>query len=145
MAVDRPANRRDVSPPVPIPAQETPETAPTTPTRLTRADVRRGAWLRSHGRCLWPTCRRVLMLETDNEFALAHGHELKRRGQGGDPCDPHNVVCLCARCHLGLHPRIGGKVKRIVGTDACGLLECYERTGPTWTMVGVVGGVHEDQ
>jgi hypothetical protein len=108
---------------------------------MTRAEVRRDAWTRSQGRCVWPTCRRVLQLETDNPFVLVNAHELKRRSAGGDPCDPHNVVCVCWRCHMDMHPRVGGKLKRIIGVDAFGPLDCYERTGQTWTKVGVVNGV----
>jgi len=33
----------------------------------------------------------------------AHGHELKRRSQGGADDDPHNVRLVCVRCHVWIH------------------------------------------
>ena len=75
------------------------------------------------------------MLQTDNEFVCANVHELKRRGQGGDPCDPTNTICLCWRCHMDMHPKVGGKTKRIEGKDSRLPLKFFERHGETWREV----------
>jgi hypothetical protein len=78
------------------------------------------------------------MLETDSPFALANAHELLRRGQGGDPCDPSNIILLCWRCHMDLHPQVGGRTKRIDGLKAADKrdpLRFFERHHEKWIEV----------
>jgi len=84
----------------------------------------------------------VLSLQTDNEFTLAHAHELVWRSRGGDPTDPAIILILCHACHHGLHMRIGGKIKRIKGTKAEGPLRFFERRGREWIEVTGVGSAY---
>lgn len=58
-----------------------------------------------------------------------HGHELVTRGEGGSTTADNNVVCACSRCHMDLHRKIGGKLKRIVGAANgwAGPLRYFER------------------
>lgn len=111
---------------------------------MSRAEARNEAFRRADGRCQWPTCRRLLYLFTDNMFQIAHAHELTRRSAGGDPHDPAGIIILCWKCHADLHPRVGGKIKRIDGKLAAGLLQFFERKGHAWTEVGRSGGSDAD-
>lgn len=104
--------------------------------RRLRPDVRRAAFILDSSRCVWPTCRRVLMLETDSVHALAHGHEVHGRATD-DPCDVNVVVTVCSRCHSDLHVRIGGKRKRMEGSRGEGLRFWERRAGDEWVEVGV--------
>ena len=103
--------------------------------RELRPEVREAAWLDADQRCLWPTCRRALVLESDNVFVLVHAHELVKRSQLGDATDVDNVVCLCWKCHHDLHMKIGGKTKRIDGHSVSAGLRFFERTREGWQEV----------
>ena len=93
--------------------------------RKNRPSVRAQAFCRDGGRCVWPTCRTALTV------ALAHEHEVVWRGRGGSAVDLTNVVTLCGHCHGGIHPRVGGVVKRLT-RDEHGL-HFYERQpDDTW-------------
>lgn len=107
--------------------------------RAQRPATRLKVWLRDGGRCIWPTCRRVVMLDTDNPYLLANIHELVNRSQGGDPCDADGCVTLCAECHMALSTPVGGRKKRIDGTSVTGSpLRFFERrtTREEWREVG---------
>ncbi len=43
----------------------------------------------------------------------AHIHEVVFRSAGGSPTDLANVLTLCGKCHLEMHGRIGGALKKI--------------------------------
>lgn len=99
-------------------------------TRKRRLSVRAAAHQLDSGRCVWPTCQRVVSLE------FAHAHEIVWRSRGGDPCDLDNVVTLCGATHVDIHPRVGGITKKIEGSRALGL-RFFERDGDTWRRVFV--------
>lgn len=94
--------------------------------RTKRKGAREAAYARDGARCRWPTCRKQLYLESGDVFSLAHAHEINGRAVD-DPTDLSKIVTLCARCHGDLHVRVGGKLKRIEGADANGILHFFER------------------
>lgn len=102
--------------------------------RRRRPATRAAAFALDGGKCVWPTCRRPLELETDNEFRLAHEHEIVSRSLGGDPLDVDGIISLCWRCHGECHPRVGGKRKRIEGSRHEGL-RFWERVQGRWQEV----------
>lgn len=106
--------------------------------RELRPAVREHAWERFGYRCIWPTCRRGVTLDS------MHAHEVVFRSAGGSATDITNVVPTCSGCHGHLHVRVGGKLKRI---DVEGIeLVFYERvTGNApWVKVGRVRFVAKD-
>lgn len=115
--------------------------------RVVRPVVRQQAYDRDGGRCVWPTCCRVVQLEADDPYQLANAHELRPRSLGGDPLDVNQVVTTCWTCHMGLHPQVGGKTKRISGgTTVREELSCYERRkGDVWELVGILPARPEEQ
>lgn len=55
-----------------------------------RAETRASVVMRDGGRCR--VCREYV-------GDYGHAHEIVYRSRGGDPCDPENVILLCARHH----------------------------------------------
>lgn len=100
-----------------------------------RPEVREKVWLADGQRCVWPSCRQVVVLKTDVPHALANIHELGKGRGHVDPCDPNKCVTTCSRCHGDLHVRVGGKRKRILGDDRRQPLVLEERHGDTWVEV----------
>lgn len=101
-----------------------------------RKAAREAAYEKDGGRCIWPTCKQFVSLESDNPYLLANGHELVARSQLGDPTDVTNVVILCWSCHMDLHTPIGGKKKRIIGARR-GELVFEEKQFTGWVVVGL--------
>lgn len=101
-----------------------------------RPEVRAKAFELDHGRCVWPTCRRVLSLE------FAHEHEVEWRGRGGDPTALDIVVTVCGTCHGDIHPRVGGLKKRMTGTRATGFT-FEEKRENAWVDVTPKDDRHE--
>jgi len=93
-----------------------------------RPEVRAEAHRLDGGRCVWPTCRRVVSLE------FAHEHEVQWRSHGGDPLNLNIVVTTCPRCHQDIHPRVGGVRKKMTGSRTAGF-RFYERDGEDWREV----------
>lgn len=107
--------------------------------RAHRSTARAEAYRLDGGRCVWPTCRRFVVLDGDDPFRLANAHELNGGRAKVDPCDVAQVVTTCFECHMHMHPRIGGKKKRIDATayGRFGRLEFFERQrDDAWVNVG---------
>lgn len=83
--------------------------------RKERPQVRAEAWELDGRRCIFPSCRRGLLLSD------AHIHETDFRSAGGDPTDINIAVTTCEECHGHCHVRVGGKLKRIEGSRSEGL------------------------
>jgi 5-methylcytosine-specific restriction endonuclease McrA len=97
-----------------------------------RPGVREQAWERYGYRCIWPTCRIGLTLDS------MHAHEVVFRSAGGSATDIANVVPTCSKCHGHIHVRLGGKLKRIETEGA--QMVFYERVNGNapWFLVGRV-------
>lgn len=85
------------------------------------------AWEEDGGRCVFPTCRRLVPIQ------CAHMHEPQGRAVD-DPCDIDTVVTVCADCHAEMHVRVGGKRKSIQGSRSGGL-HFYQRSKTGWDEV----------
>jgi len=83
--------------------------------RKERPEIREEAWAMDNCSCVFPTCRRGLLLRD------AHIHETTFRSGGGDPTDINIAVTTCQECHNDCHVRVGGKRKRIEGSRSAGL------------------------
>ena len=63
----------------------------------TRKSVRIQCYEDDGGRCRG--CGRSVLLKTWDITLLAHAHEEPSRAQGGDWCNPQDVITLCPSCH----------------------------------------------
>lgn len=99
--------------------------------------VRAAAHVLDDGRCIWPTCRRVVQLRADDPYLLANAHELVYRSKLGSATDLTNVVTLCHTCHMDLHTPVGGKKKRMTGTSRATLRFFEKRSTGDWVEVGL--------
>ena len=91
--------------------------------RKERPEVRAEAWQLDNCSCVFPTCRRGLLLKD------AHIHETEFRSAGGDPTDINISVTTCRECHHDMHVRVGGKLKRIEGSRSEGLRFFHRKHG----------------
>jgi 5-methylcytosine-specific restriction endonuclease McrA len=98
--------------------------------RKERPEVREEAWELDNCSCVFPGCRRGLLLRD------AHIHETIFRSAQGDPTDIDIAVTTCQQCHNDMHVRVGGKLKRIEGSRSEGL-RFYQRkhVGDEWREV----------
>lgn len=88
--------------------------------RKERPTVRKRVWEDAGGLCFWPTCGRYVTLDA------MHAHEIVFRSQGGSAIEDENVVCSCGKCHMEIHRRLGGILKRVSGY-ADGTRHYFER------------------
>src|SRR5678815_5721580 len=91
--------------------------------RKERPEVREEAWQLDNCSCVFPTCRRGLLLRD------AHIHETEFRSAGGDPTDINIAVTTCGDCHNEMQVRVGGKLKRIEGSRSEGLRFFHRQHG----------------
>lgn len=104
-----------------------------------RPAVRAAAHELDGGRCVFPDCLDVVLLDSDNPHRLCNAHELRSRAQGGSPTDLDNVVSTCFECHMAMHTPVGGKTARIEAGPGGrqGPLVFWRKRDGEWIQVGV--------